>query len=1074
VTAAAVAPLEVTHPSGWTWQPETKRYRDPSTGRFASNATIRDWRNTFLDRRMSSVRDLSTALANGWVTLPSWQQQMGEVQRETYGIMAALGRGGINAMQEADWTKLNDQLRDQLPYIENFASDIAAGNLTEAQIGARSELYIGTSVQAFESARAAAWGDPDLPMLPGDGNTECGGNCRCSWDINPTETAWECSWVGQDDEHTCSGCQDNQATWDPLIIEYPPSDRLGPANELQSPDSLEAPALPQTLEWNQEKGSRHVSADGRFQMVYEKGWNLVDTKTGIREPVKMLRAGQQRAEAILKAEGGGATLPPPTPVKIEPPVVHPLIVPIPPAFVEPVSWGKTSANRFTSENVRIGGEHGIVRFEVLYAKSGGGWDLKDNLTGASEHFKTNALAKNRADEILKEKTGGATPSHEMVVGARTKVMGGEYHAGETGTVIKIEVQPNGERRITLRIGDGYTTTTYTTSELNLTTPEPPLEYAGVKVGVPVEVVGGGYRMGHQGTVTYIDTKNLPSPRLWGVFVTMASGGEVRFTMHDLEMVKPIPVAPPEIRVTPQEAARQMRAIEAEQRTLIGQTQGAYQQAIDAEMRAYRAWRDVDQYSIPGAGMSADMSKQDWADNLARLSREWTTAQAATKALRTIADHTKSEMLDRIRNEVIFHPEPAQIKPVWKSKFTGDVKADIDKQLDGFTRMVGRGRLDGLKINIEKTARGRSFYQFDTVNFGKYMRQGQTVVHELGHWLEDRDANAAKLVKDSYDARTAGQSLVPMGGGYASNERTIPDQFLDRYMGKQYPMPRSHELLSMGMEHMYGDPLRLLREDQKTFEMVWEVLHTGSHVVASSGAEVEKSKIAVLSPSMPAGQVVRAPSAPLMDQSPARVHPPEALVATHTVRSRVAEIEPAVTALLVDQAAREKGAKMVGLDFKIKSVDSLARKITDKTVAKDKGTTHIEVANEIGDVLRYTMEVPAKNYTETVNATIASLKDSGYAIEISNYWPAGGAYRGINTSVSKDDATFELQFHTPQSFTTKEETLHADYEIMRDPKQTLEAQKEAYDRMVLVSNKMTQPAGVLSIGEPILRLWNGGA
>jgi hypothetical protein len=111
-----------------------------------------------------------------------------------------------------------------------------------------------------------------------------------------------------------------------------------------------------------------------------------------------------------------------------------------------------------------------------------------------------------------------------------------------------------------------------------------------------------------------------------------------------------------------------------------------------------------------------------------------------------------------------------------------------------------------------------------------------IPHELAHSVEMLMAEPNQLSRIFYDRRTwkqTPQELVLEDG------RTIyirPDLFADKYMGRAYgefdknylwvddaPF-RSHEVLSIGVELFWRDPLRLARGDEDTFHFVYEVIN----------------------------------------------------------------------------------------------------------------------------------------------------------------------------------------------------------------------------------------------------------
>ena len=49
------------------------------------------------------------------------------------------------------------------------------------------------------------------------------------------------------------------------------------------------------------------------------------------------------------------------------------------------------------------------------------------------------------------------------------------------------------------------------------------------------------------------------------------------------------------------------------------------------------------------------------------------------------------------------------------------------------------------------------------------------------------------------------------------------------------------------------------------------------------------------------------------------------------------------------------------------------------------------------------------------------------LRVKNFWGPGDGYQGINSVFVYNGIPFELQFHTPESFATKELECHPSYE-----------------------------------------------
>lgn len=114
--------------------------------------------------------------------------------------------------------------------------------------------------------------------------------------------------------------------------------------------------------------------------------------------------------------------------------------------------------------------------------------------------------------------------------------------------------------------------------------------------------------------------------------------------------------------------------------------------------------------------------------------------------------------------------------------------------------------------------------------GVYLRQGAyrpTVVHELGHWIEDNDPEVHKVIEE-FLRRRWGQGLPQwLGPGYDQHEVAIADKFRSAYVGKVYvigggdkddPLYAS-EVLSMGLQYLFENPVEFARDDPDMFEFI---------------------------------------------------------------------------------------------------------------------------------------------------------------------------------------------------------------------------------------------------------------
>ena len=143
-------------------------------------------------------------------------------------------------------------------------------------------------------------------------------------------------------------------------------------------------------------------------------------------------------------------------------------------------------------------------------------------------------------------------------------------------------------------------------------------------------------------------------------------------------------------------------------------------------------------------------------------------------------------------------------------------------------------------------------------------------------------------------------------------------------------------------------------------------------------------------------------------------------------------------------ASANGGEMKGLEeHRLKSLDSLARKIADRADVRKKEITVEEAVAKsvakINDALRYTVQLPPDTYRKGAAAIHAAMTGKGFQVTAQkNFWDLAGTelefpYRGINMTVKHPKGqVFEIQFHTPESLAMKSE-LHKLYEEWRDTK-----------------------------------------
>lgn len=176
-------------------------------------------------------------------------------------------------------------------------------------------------------------------------------------------------------------------------------------------------------------------------------------------------------------------------------------------------------------------------------------------------------------------------------------------------------------------------------------------------------------------------------------------------------------------------------------------------------------------------------------------------------------------------------------------------------------------------------------------------------------------------------------------------------------------------------------------------------------------------------------------------------------------SRYQKSEPATTALMKDLAKRNN-LELIGLQHRLKTETSLARKIEQEKDSFEGNAR--KAAESMSDVNRYTMQISPQNYRRSANDVLSTLREQGYSARIKNYWGSGGPYRGINVALtSPTGLKIELQLHTADSLKVKGKShgLYEDFRVSKDNAK----RRELWNQMVQLADTIPLPKGALKIG-----------
>lgn len=205
----------------WNWLKSAFSFVSSLTGKILGKSGERALVNSTCDDAIYAVEDITERLLADQISVDAWLKECRLVLKNAYIQQYLLGIGGQGQLTQKDYGSIGGMLGEQYKYLQNFAREIAAGNLTPGQIRRRIAMYSNSAREGYARARARAHGIPDgkLPAYPGVGS-ECLTACRCFWDIVERKDRWDCYWLmGAVKTEHCPTCLERSRKWNPYVIE---------------------------------------------------------------------------------------------------------------------------------------------------------------------------------------------------------------------------------------------------------------------------------------------------------------------------------------------------------------------------------------------------------------------------------------------------------------------------------------------------------------------------------------------------------------------------------------------------------------------------------------------------------------------------------------------------------------------------------------------------------------------------------------------------------------------------------------------------------------------------------------
>jgi hypothetical protein len=234
-----------------------------------------------------------------------------------------------------------------------------------------------------------------------------------------------------------------------------------------------------------------------------------------------------------------------------------------------------------------------------------------------------------------------------------------------------------------------------------------------------------------------------------------------------------------------------------------------------------------------------------AKNDPERDKAWTECRKLTTRYQFLKDKMNYDIRNKIgfdHGKTIKHGIDART-PEWKSR-------QWSQEVESFSRLIPEELINSIPMSVriapyevagdtkDKTTRshysgGRTLW--DDTCYITSMAQNGTIVHELGHHIEARSLPIHEAAIQFLRERQRGggpendtrklKDIIP-NSNYDDDEWAFKDKFIHPYIGKSYPNNSASEVISMGVQYLYEDPVKLATEDPDFFRFIYRTLRSG--------------------------------------------------------------------------------------------------------------------------------------------------------------------------------------------------------------------------------------------------------
>lgn len=783
----------------WGYDPRVHNYRNLDTGRFVNRRKVLTWSDDFLETTQGNSDALCDLLINDQLTLGDWQGQMQELIKQTYISEYVVGRGGLEQMTPRDWGILGYDIRDQYQWLDKFAQDIAAGKVSPLELKRRARMYISGAHQMFQRGRTEAFGMPRLPAYPADGQQECLTNDRCDWLVqevkeNGVLVGWNATWRLDPNAEHCTDCPENARLWNPLFV---------PAGMTEEEENAWRIAEQEKM-----RRARGLSAEDFFALGGPGSGNWGHSG----RPGK--RGGSAKTkQVVVQTRSGGRS-----------------VASIEADIKKQAAKRQSLSDRIDNLEAKIQDHN-----KTLTALFDGSIDLSDEEIRAIESDIRSIKSKqsdiqqliNQADDriselrVENELATSNLPAKEKIAAKRADLAKLRSFVAEGEAITKEQLA---------MVDEAYN------------------EFQSIQ--------NRFFETGEEKQALWDEWRETDDKLRQKELKKQIAELEKREDV-ELEATNQARDAYEKSRLDAAKINRPYR--EAEERLTIFERElldYGSSVVVEAEMMRYK--EEAARVRTRFEGIKRKQKQQQARDKAAQETYEEKLKAAEnlpeTERMAAVEVATK-EFDDYINSSGFVSFERDALKLLYQDtalpkgavSITGEVptgeyiqpEKNWSRGIDAFGKIIGNNEVYasmGAEVTWSKNDprpgknvdSGRAYAHKKTAFLSKSDLQ-RVVIHELGHTLENNDPIIKAQVRDFYNRRTQGERVESLaqitGKAYGLQEVTKKDKFIAPYMGKVYYTGHT-EILSMGLELFYTDPLRFAREDPEMFDFIYSVVRVG--------------------------------------------------------------------------------------------------------------------------------------------------------------------------------------------------------------------------------------------------------